>query len=317
LDEEDARRVEAALLSSTELAALGRSMARTLRPLESWQVDPPPAGLADRILGRITDAPAESPADGEAAPIPFPTETRSGTSPRPYVAVRELVAVAACIVIFVGIFLPAYYQHRSNRHKFLCANNMRELTEAAGVYSQAHAGMLPFAGAAEDASWLPVKTPGVKVASNRRHPYVLIKLGYIRDPRVYVCPSRGQDIAMVASRYEDFDDFPEPQNISYAYQNLNAGPIRITPNNGRLAFLSDQNPLFDGGRFHPPRPSMINSRAHGEGKGQNVAYVDGSVSWAKIPTVGIGGDDIFRAGNITRYTGTEAPQSDCDSFLIP
>lgn len=317
LDEEQVRTVEAAIASSPELAARGKALADTLRPLDSWQPDSPPANLTERILDRVAAQSAQAPAHGVPAEtlIPFPSSEQRWA--RPFVSIRELVAIAACITIFVGVFLPGYYRYRTIAQRIACADNMRQLAGAVGMYSQAHAGALPFAGAVRQASWLPVRTPGVRVVSNRRHPYLLMKLGYIRDPKTYVCPSRENDFPMMASQYENFSDFPEPNNISYAYQNMNGGPLRATGATARLVILSDQNPLFDGGRFHPASPSMTNSRTHGDGEGQNVARADGSVQWATTPTVGIQDDDIFRAGKITQYTGTEVPQSEADSFLIP
>ena len=185
------------------------------------------------------------------------------------------------------------------------------------MYSQAHAGAVPFAGAIPHASCMLVKTPGVLSTSNRRHPHLLMKLRLVKNPNVFICPSRERDIAMQAANYEAFSDFPESCNISYAYQNMNGGAIRKAEAMGRMALLSDQTPRFDGGQIRNIAPYQQNSQVHGVRGGQNVAYLDGSVEWTTSPNVGIARDDIFRAGNITRYTGTEIPQSPTDSFLIP
>jgi prepilin-type processing-associated H-X9-DG protein len=56
-----------------------------------------------------------------------------------------------------------------------------------------------------------------------------------------------------------------------------------------------------------------NSRNH-EGRGQNVAYVDGHVEWRNTPASGVGGDEIYanKAG-----VAEGSPLAADDSVLLP
>jgi hypothetical protein len=87
-----------------------------------------------------------------------------------------------------------------------------------------------------------------------------------------------------------------------------------------MAVLSDANPLFDHSAVRTlfrENLNELNSHAHGRGAGQNVLYVSGRVMFAKAPTVGVAGDNIWQAGDLTDYTGAEVPQYLTDSFLVP
>jgi hypothetical protein len=77
-----------------------------------------------------------------------------------------------------------------------------------------------------------------------------------------------------------------------------------------------------GAAIPPGRPaSRVNSFNHG-GRGQNVGFVGGQVSWATVPTVGPEGDNIYtvwlgedrRGGVISLHS---MPKGPTDSFLVP
>ena len=84
-----------------------------------------------------------------------------------------------------------------------------------------------------------------------------------------------------------------------------------------LVVAGDTNPLFDP-RAQRLAPTYVkNSFNHFNGGGQNVLYRAGHARWTKKPTVGVGGDHIYQAGDRTDYVGDEAPVGATDSFLIP
>ena len=117
--------------------------------------------------------------------------------------------------------------------------------------------------------------------------------------------------------YRSLDNFPSQANVSYSMQNM-AGPYRPTlkadPN---MVIVGDANPLFDPDVVQELLGGPINSNVHGRAAGQNVLYVTGRVVFAKESTCGVQGDDIWRAGDLTKYTGTEVPQCATDTFLVP
>ena len=100
-----------------------------------------------------------------------------------------------------------------------------------------------------------------------------------------------------------------------------SGQYRVTmevdPN---MAVLGDANPLFDHSAIRAllgDKLNRLNSHVHGKGAGQNVLYLSGRVIFAKVPTVGVEGDNIWQAGDLTSYSGTEVPQYQTDTFLVP
>jgi hypothetical protein len=82
-----------------------------------------------------------------------------------------------------------------------------------------------------------------------------------------------------------------------------------------VAYLGDANPLFVGGKFQRNiDPYTTNSPAH-HGRGQAVLMLDGSVNNLTTPVVGQ--DNLWIAGDIRDYKGTEIPADEYDSFLVP
>ena len=102
-----------------------------------------------------------------------------------------------------------------------------------------------------------------------------------------------------------------------SYDSLNmAGPTPPYSMTLRLPYLSDANPMFTGRRFNAVNPTVTNSPAHRK-SGQNLLHLDGSVIWCTTPNAGRHNDNIWQAGNITRYNGTEIQKSINDTFLVP
>ena len=82
--------------------------------------------------------------------------------------------------------------------------------------------------------------------------------------------------------------------------------------------MSDPNPLFTNARFDASiDPSRANSSVHGPRAGQSVMFLDGSVRWMTTPMVGNQNDNVWLAGRLLRYVGTETPADADDAFLIP
>lgn len=318
LGPEEAARLRSQIDASPPLRRQSEQCGRLIGELDAFQTPPHSADLTDRILKRIADS---------EAMIPFPpspeTPVLSGDdgmyARSPIFSLRELVVIAACIAMFVGIFVPGYYKAQAISKRNLCRQNLAQVYGGLYEYQQANAGYLPHAGVVPGGSWLRVRTPGVRRASNSQHLYLTVKEGFITNPRVFVCPGQENGVPMVMENYRKVDDFAEPSNIGYSTQNVNvARPLPFAKLSNRMVYIGDANPLFSGRVAHVLDPLGVeNSFSHEANAGQNVLSLDGHVGWVTRPTVGVGGDHIYQAGTLKRYVGTELPQGATDTFLVP
>jgi len=92
---------------------------------------------------------------------------------------------------------------------------------------------------------------------------------------------------------------------SYSYQmpySVNADPEDVTNyavtdrTSPAMPICADRNPYLDS-KIDPGDPLWNGNSAAHERKGQNVLYKDGSVTFEKSVTVGIGGDNIYTYGD--------------------
>ena len=310
----EAARIAETILRDSDLAARHRRLTDLLEPLGTWTTPEPPPTMASDILNAI-GAPATLKIEPAASTLPPGSEADFGRSP--ILSLRELVALAACITIFVSVFVPALSTARFNSRRQMCATNLASMFRGTTSYAAANAGMLPSVAPPAGGSWLT--QPGQPRASNRRQVYLVLRLGYVEKPQQFVCPDRRSARPMDAARVAGCDDFPEAQNCSYDVQHMGGRGTRRLAVLARtsLPFISDANPLFDGWRFHADvDPETANTTAHRRA-GQNVLAFDGTVAWLTSPTLGPGGDNIWQAGNIRRYQGHETPTSSTDAFLVP
>lgn len=230
---------------------------------------------------------------------------------------REIAAVAAVIVMAVGLGVPSLLQLRERGRRVGCVNNMAGIGRGMQSYAMANLGSLPFAGWGSNNSWRPTADPQVDIQPNRSHVYRIV-LAHQAPARLFVCPS-SRDVPMSEEQVAVFDDFPESRNVSYAYQNM-AGLRPSLEDNPDLPVLGDDNPLFDNGvplfrALGFADPANANSRAHG-GAGQNVLTLRGAVKWMVTPNAGLNGDNIWTLNGVEEYTGREGPQTASDSHLL-
>jgi len=282
--------------------ALGQcdAISNALAALGTCSVPDPPEDLADRTLDRIR-AMRRTEALVEAQPI----QRRAWT---PTFSLRELGAVAAVLVLAVGVLLPSLYKARE------CADNI------AMIWT----GLNHYASCSDEA--LPTPPGGVRVwlrdtakthASNTAALFRLVRDKY-SPPTVFQCPAA--NCATFVAR-QGMVDFPSPRNLAYTYQHCLNGPIRrdqpeLISVAHQYAIVSERHPVFVEGRFRRDRIGRDVSDNHG-GSGQNVLYLDGSVRWVKSGHVGVNRNNIWLIDGVYEYRGDEAPASPVDSFLLP
>ncbi|MCK4342574.1 MAG: hypothetical protein KAY37_12720 [Phycisphaerae bacterium] len=301
------------------LAAQDEALTAVFRALASAQEERVPDGLTARVTARVRSA---GPPPRVVRPTDDLTETVEGTRERVIRLgnLRDIVAVAALIVLAIGVGVPGLMHMRERNLRMGCSWNLAQLGHGVQQYATTFNASLPFVGWGGQNSWQPSNDPRLVTIPNRRHIYLLLQQAYVVDPRLFVCPSQG-GVPMPIDAIERHNDFIEGRNVSYAYQNM-AGLRPSANDNPRLPILADENPLFDDGlplfdarRLSWGEPAQANSRAHG-GAGQNLLTLDGSVIWVKTPFSGIDGDNIWTLIDVTEYTGREGPASPTDSHLL-
>ncbi len=329
-DDETRTRVEAAFDDAEDLARARERLRKILAPLDLDETPTPPADLVANVLKRVAGAgkilpmpqPAERPATTAkpAASHPVPAlargQDRSPTS-RPFLALRELVGLAAAILMFVGILVPGYRTSRMAAQRAACANNLRMIGNAYASYAENNNRYLPFVTAVPPgAAWSSPMNAGVPRARNSQNVWRLVRGRYV-TPEKFNCEAREGDIRLSTIAPQDFDDFPDPRNNSYSTHFITR-PWRQQELLAETPLASDPTPLVDQQRRLIPLSRVsINSDSHGKSRGQNVLRVNLSVRFFKNPHVGVEKDDIYRVFGVERYTGMERPSLKSDAFLIP
>jgi len=305
LDEADRRAVLAELARDADLQAKNNRLGRILQPLDHWRTPPTPSHLADRVLSQVAQSRIGSTVSAAASGCVF----------RPFVRWRELAAIAACLVLLAGAFVPGVAALRQRSQRIACANNLHSVFLGTSAYQQAYAGVLPYAGGVPGASWLPVGVRDAKYVSNSRHSYLLVKFHFGPKVRDFRCPA-DPDAEAAAEADADRDDFAGARRINYDALNLAGEKPNLRPLPA-LAYMADANPLFVGARFNETvDPQTANSPAH-RGRGQNVLFLNGRVHFMPTPVCQERRDNVWLIEGIHRYVGTETPLSPDDAFLIP
>lgn len=296
-------------------AALRKSsdrLGRILQPLDSWQVQSVPANLADNTLRYVRQS-------GDVTIRSDASSIRGRLFGRSPLRWREFAAAAACIALLIGTLWPGLSTLRSRSQRVMCAGNLGSIFRGASVYQEVFAGALPYAGCVDGARWLPSGPTDKPFLSNSRHMFLLVKLQQGPKPGDFICPADRNAIpaepildADLAKRY----DFASAANVSYDSLNL-CGPTPNLRPRVPLVYVSDPNPLFIGARFNSAvNADTTNSPAHG-GRGQNILTTVGNTEFLRTPFFGARKDNVWLAGDIRYYTGTEALVDDEDVQLVP
>lgn len=289
-----------------------------LDPLNADVIPPPSADLVDRIMEAV---------DASSAILPFPKGALAAPAGQPVVtgggslfSMRELVGIAAALLMFVGVFVPGYYSARKAAQMLSCANNLRAVGNGVVQYTQMNNEYMPFASfVPADARWAAVNPDqDSQAVRNSRHAFKLVQGDYVTSD-AFVCPGNAVDFAMrTDDKAAQLTDFADPHNISYATNyftrpfTLNGDFIESMPIAAGMTPLVDQDRRLRPGGFAVP-----NSWNHGPASGQNVLRANISVQFFKTPRCGPGGDDIYRVRGVDTYTGNESPRSTEDCFLVP
>ncbi|HET6429581.1 MAG TPA: hypothetical protein VFJ30_14285 [Phycisphaerae bacterium] len=305
-DAQEGEGVRRRLECEESFAALHNDISNALAALGTWSAPDPPEDLVDRTLDRIR-AMRRTEALVQAQPI----QRRAWT---PTFSLRELGAVAAVLLLALGVLLPALYKARDGAHRVLCADNISAIWTGLNHYASANNEALPVPPHPTRV-WLG--DPGRTHASNTAALFRLVRDNY-SPPSVFQCPAARCATFVVR---QGLVDFPSPRNLAYTYQHCLAGPIRrdlpeLVNVAQQYAIVSERHPVFVDGTFRRDRIGRDVSDNHG-GTGQNVLYLDGSVQWTASGHVGVNGNNIWLVEGVYDYRGDEEPASTVDTFLLP
>ena len=318
------QRTEQLLEVDQQAQSLNAALRTMLAPLADLPEVSPPAGLADRTIAfverrsqALTMERASDAVDARRAE----SGNRRERSRWVLGSLRDMIAVAASILLVVMVSQPGLRYARQQAQRIACASQLADTGLAFAGYAADNNGFLPYKSRQPGARWFV----GEK-GSNTRNAFMLIKGDYV-PARAFVCPAvpgRTQvRIKIDPKTLKTMVDFSTRRAVSYS--------TRLTADGDRIdslassVLMADQNPLFaapHGQRAgeldlaHNHELATSNSPNH-RGTGQNVLHGAGDVHFRRNRYAGIGQDDIYTINAVTRYRGTEVPQSQADIFTAP
>ncbi|MBT3279528.1 MAG: hypothetical protein HN909_04400 [Phycisphaerales bacterium] len=219
------------------------------------------------------------------------------------------VAAASAIVLAMLTLIPAALNRLKTSHlRALCSTNLRTIGDGLSRWGSDHDDALPASG--NSSRWMT--NDSQPVASNSAGLYKLVTSDY-NSPETFRCASAKLTCPPAAPKSKDF---ASACDIHYSYQHmLNGRTERLSGARKPKIILSDRTPLATWNQHFP---NHQNDSSPNHQAGQNVLYTDGRVEWTTDADCGIGGDNIFSPksykGNID---GTETPEADDDTFLLP
>ncbi len=150
LDADDQARLNSILATHPELHAHREKTDRLLTPLRAWTTPPTPPGLANKVMARIDEAiEAESVETIQFDPRPQHVGAGRSSLVSSLMSLREVVAVAAAILVIVGVFVPSYYGVGTDKTQGLATDQSGLFDQSGAPYdTNSHLPAVP-------ASWMP------------------------------------------------------------------------------------------------------------------------------------------------------------------
>lgn len=230
--------------------------------------------------------------------------------------VRDVIGVAASVVLLIGIFGPVMANARSHAIRQSCRGSMSGVALGLNAYASDYQGSLPIAHQNVDGNdWF-------HSLANSANLFLVARTGYA-SLETLACP--GNAYAIRDDAYADeHHNWPDLVSISFSFQNLLGGSSlnRVLWQTGTsVPLLSDRNP-FEVALWKDAPPCVVNSNApcHGPG-GQNILMSDGCVAW--MTEAVINGDNIWLPQGLSvpdcgtvRLQGNELPSYAGDVMLI-
>jgi hypothetical protein len=236
----------------------------------------------------------------------------------------DVATVAAVLMIVASVAFPTLNNKRDKSRQVACSVDMGRVGQGIAMYRKDNNGNLPAVATVVGDPWWKVGDQGKANQSNTRHPFVLVKNGYV-DAADFVCGGRkdGVKVKFTKDQLQKLNDFPTRQHISYSYMFMCEKRAKHQWD-GKTVIMADLNPIFEGVSTSTRKEEfeklsigdkLRNVMSSNHRKGQVILLLDGSATYKKIRV--ISGDDIYTARDKKAYTGCEAPSDIKDIFLVP
>jgi len=316
-------RTEKLLVDDAQARSVKSALEKLTARLDAWGDESVPVGLADRTLELIRQRrQADNLAKASAAVIADTAKgkTSAGSGRARWVLgnLRDMAAVAACLMLVLILAQPGFRYARDISQQHQCASQMRQTGQATAQYAKEHSGRLPSAKRRPGEPHWRVGRAGTPNTSNTRNIYLLVKDGYL-PLNVFSCPASGKTIRIRFSSdpktLNQLHDFPDGRAVNYSF-GVVAGKNRSKWGRPGDVLMVDQNPLFINNQQEvldlndaPADLLRTNSPNHSN-SGQNILFMDGRVIFSKSRYVGQNHDDIYTIKGTSRYSGKELPEPD-------
>lgn len=327
--ESETAEAERLLAQSQEAVGLYDTLRSVLSPLDALEVEPCPEELAARTILRLKEvSQAALPPDRAEELIPV-GEIGLSTIRIPFWRNwGDIAAVAAVLVLTVGVLLPTLSFARQQYWQSRCQTNLGAVQEGMVRYAGDHDGRLPSVPMEAGAPWWKVGYQGPENHSNTRRGWQLVRDRYVSPDR-FICPARRIEgkISFDNLKVEDYSDFPDRRFIAFSIR-IGCPQSRENSSGARSVLVADLNPIAEklpadySAEFRLRVDEELlraNSGNHG-GRGQNVAFSDGSIQFLRQRHTSFSEDDIFMLAEITdgcEMRGYERPCSEKDAFVAP
>jgi len=213
---------------------------------------------------------------------------------QPWSSANTLTVWAAAAVL-VALALPMINLERERANRIRCMDNLHGIWQAMTAYSYDYHGWLPAMSQLD-----PNGTRGPAENGFNRHADLLLNLGYMKDPALFVCPSDKEDGNPYVPFSADGSSGHAPvtvgkpplqwYNISYFYV---AGLTRA--DHGDFLLLADEHWDSEGDCPADCRHDLDQFDNHGK-FGRNVLFLDGHGEWLPGIEIDPAYESIRRAG---------------------
>lgn len=296
LDDAEQEAMEEELERDSQLREQLVRLRRRLEPLRDvrGEDDDPPAGLARRTCEFVV-AYAATHSEQPSAVLPPPPALPEAASPTASPvglwgtghswSWPDLTVVAGIVLAALAVVFPAIQSSRFQSQLLTCQDHLRQLGQSLTQYSVRHRGFFP-----------QVPQQGTLAAAGVYAP-VLLSNGFLEDKRCVLCP--GSSLAddsqfrvpsldqLQTARGDELARLRSVMGGSYGYSlgYTEDGRYQPTRNLGRTHFAL----MADA-----PSPTLpgYQSLNHG-GRGQNVLFEDGHVTFLTSPKAPGPNDDLF------------------------
>ncbi len=321
--EEHAEEAQELISNNTEAAEIYSKIKSSLEPLENIELQRCPDDLVERTISLVNEH-----ADSSRQQL----EQLLAVEQTKKVPVRigfwsnlvEMAAVAASIMLIVGILVPTMSFARQKHIQNKCGLQMSSFFDGLNNYIADHDGYQPSISIATGAPWWKVGYQGNENQSNTRRMYLLVRYSYVK-PKIFICPGNkaGGNLQIESSEIGNYKDFPDRRYVTYSFQ-ISCRTSRNGKLRCRKVVMSDLSPLFEKLpnfdstlRVHLDKELLTVNSSNHNNRGQNVLFGDGRVEFHKTRRTGDAHDDIFTLQDTDIYQGVEVPSCETDFFLAP